>query len=61
MTRRLTADERIELLAIIHNASTTALAILLTALGLADAFPDAGIHWTDQELDAMITELEEAL
>jgi len=61
MTRRLTPDERVQVIAAVHKAGSEALTAMLTLLGIADQFPDAGLPWTDAEIDAMITELEEAL
>jgi hypothetical protein len=58
MTRRLTPDERLHLIAIIHDASNNVLQAVLDALGITD--PDLGLQVPDDVLDAMITELEEA-
>jgi hypothetical protein len=58
MTRRLTPDERVHLIAIIHDASNNVLQAVLDALGITD--PDLGLQVPDVVLDAMITELEEA-
>jgi hypothetical protein len=59
VTRRLTPDERLHLIAIIHDASNNVLQAVLDAAGIAD--PDVGLQVPDDVIDAMITELEEAL